>query len=161
MTTLRYDFDATLRPNRSLSRDGFRILMGLIAGLCLIPGTIFFLAGAWPIVGFLGLDIALIYLAFRLSYRQARAHENVTLNKDELRIEKVDLKGRSKAWSFEPYWARVEMEDPPEHDSPLAITSHGWRLVFGMFLSPDERLDFAKALDRALHHVKTRTAKTP
>ncbi len=161
MTTVRPIFDATLRPNRSLSREGFRLLMIAFSVLCLIPGTIFFLAGAWPIVGFLGLDIALIYLAFCFSYRQARAHENVVLHDNELRVEKVDLHGRARSWSFEPYWARVEMDDPPEHDSPLAITSHGRRLVFGAFLSPEERLEFAKALGNALYKVKANLSHQP
>ena len=147
-------FDATLHPHRSLSRKGFIILMAAISAVSFITGMLFFTIGAWPIPGFLGLDVALIYVAFKLNYQAARAHETVQLSDSELRISKVDARGRASSWCFEPYWVHVEMDDPPAPESQLVVASHGRRLVFGTCLSPEERADFAKALRAALAELK-------
>ena len=59
--------------------------MALVGGFSFIGGMFFFLLGAWPVVGFLGLDVALVYWAFRANYRAAAAFEEVTVTPSELR----------------------------------------------------------------------------
>ncbi len=143
-------FDAVLHPHRSLSPLGFFILMAVIGGVAFGAGIAFLLMGAWPVFGFLGLDVLLVYIAFRLSYRAARLYETVRLTENELKVQRVNPSGRIKTWTFQPFWLRVEMDDPPRHDSQLVLTSHGRNLVIGAFLTPEERLDLAKALRAAL-----------
>ncbi len=147
-------FRAVLHPNRSLSPRGFRLLMIAAGGLSLALGIGFFLAGAWPIVGFLGLDVLLLWLAFRMSYRSGRLYETVELTDSALTVERVEPKGRARRWSFQPAWLRVRMDDPPRHNSQIVISSHGQSLVVGSFLAPEERLDFAKALNGALDRAR-------
>ncbi len=147
-------FDAVLHPHRSLSPRGFGILMACVGAVTLAVGGGFFLIGAWPIFGFLGLDLLLLYVAFRLNYRSARMYEHVRLTPAELTVQRVEFDGRSRAWRFQPYWLRVTMDDPPEHDSQVMLSSHGRRIVVGSFLSPEERLDFAKALGAALDRAR-------
>ena len=122
-------FDAMLTPHRSLNRRGFIILMSLVAGVSFIAGMAFLLMGAWPVFGFFGLDVALIYLAFRLNYRAARAHETVQLSANELRVRSVSARGEVRGWSFQPYWVRVSCETGPEgvpdEDSQVVLASHG------------------------------------
>jgi len=112
--------------------------------------------GAWPVTGFFGLDVLLIYLAFRINYRRARMFETVSLTPDALTVERVNHRGRRQTWRFQPYWLRVSMDDPPQHDSALILSSHGRSLVIGAFLSPEERLDFARALRHALDRLRGR-----
>ena len=57
-------------------------------------------------------------------------------------------------WRFEPYWVRVHMDDPPRRDSLLTLASHGRRLAIGLFLTPEERLDVARALQSALRRYR-------
>jgi uncharacterized membrane protein len=143
-------FDAILTPHRSLSKRGFALLM---AGVCLVSFTAglgFFLIGAWPVVGFMGLDVLLIYGAFKLNFRAARLYETVTLTRDDLTVRRVSPRGDSQIWRFQPAWLRVRMDDPPLHDSQLTLRSHGRRLAIGTFLTPEERLDLAKTLRAAL-----------
>jgi uncharacterized membrane protein len=144
-------FDAVLHPHRSLSPFGFVILMTCVGLVSFTAGIVFLLAGAWPVFGFFGLDAALIYIAFRMSYRSGQLHETVRLTRTALTVRRVSPSGAVKSWTFEPYWLRVEMDDPPEHHSQLRLTSHGRALVIGSFLSPAERLDLARALGTALH----------
>ena len=69
-------FSAIITPHRSLSGKGFLAVMALVGSLSFIGGMFFFLMGAWPVVGFLGLDVALVYWAFRANYRAAAAFEH-------------------------------------------------------------------------------------
>jgi uncharacterized membrane protein len=147
-------FDAVLHPHRSLSPRGFGILMGCVGALTFGLGLGFWAIGAWPVFGLLGLDLVLLWVAFRISYRSARLYERVRLTPAELTVQRVEPDGKARAWRFQPYWLRVTMDDPPEHDSQVMLSSHGRRLVVGSFLSPEERLDFAKALGAALERAR-------
>jgi len=76
-------FSAVLLPHRSLGRKGFIILMGVISLVSFITGIAFYMQGAWPVLGFFGLDVLLIYGAFRLNYRAARLRETIELTQSE------------------------------------------------------------------------------
>ncbi|MBP5859108.1 DUF2244 domain-containing protein [Marivibrio halodurans] len=143
--------DATLSPHRSLSPEGFLALMVAIAGCGFLIGFAFFLAGAWPVAGFCGLEILLVYIAFKLNYRESRRREHLRLTRPGgLRIERVAPDGAIRSETIEPTWLRVEIADPPRPDSPLRLTSHGRTTVIGGFLGAAERVEFAHALRRAL-----------
>ncbi len=143
-------FHAVLYPHRSLSRAGFLIVMGIMAGVSLIIGTVFLLMGAWPVFGFYGLDVLLVYLAFRWNYRQGRLREIIRLNDTELEIIRVLPGGRQQRFVFVPYWVRIELDDPPDHDSYIHLRSHGQDTIIGAFLTPEERTDLVSALRAAL-----------
>src|SRR6266576_2616590 len=107
-------FSAVLTPHRSLSRKGFLALMLVAGGISLVTGTTFLLAGAWPVFGFCGLDVLLLYWALRLNYRHAEAYEQVTVTCSELRVRKVSHLGRVRKWVLNPLWVKldkIEIED--------------------------------------------------
>jgi len=147
-------FDVILTPHRSLGNVGFRVVMGILIFMSLVGGVGFAMLGAWPVFAYFGLDIILIYVAFRASYRSGRLHEIVRLTSSELLIERVQPSGKRQSWRFQPYWLRVEMDDPPEHESALKIWSHGRSLIVGAFLTPEERLELAEALREALDRAR-------
>jgi uncharacterized membrane protein len=146
-------FFATLTPHRSLGPRGFFILMALISSISFIAGVIFFAVGAWPVVGFFGLDVLLIYGAFKLNYHAGMQHEIIKINGEQLEITRVSPSGRSKKWHFNRYWVRVEHFLDPEEEyenQPLILTSHGRTLEIGSFLSNDEKHEFSGVLRDAL-----------
>ncbi|WP_372003010.1 DUF2244 domain-containing protein [Tistrella mobilis] len=153
-------FDALLTPHRSLPPSGFRWVMFGIAGVLAPMGIYFMTLGAWPVFGFCGLEILLIWLGFRASYISGRAFERLHLTHERLRVEQTDHRGRTRAHDFQPYWLRVELVEPDagEEDGfgprELALTSHGRRLIIGHFLTPEERRDLARALETALHRAR-------
>ncbi len=147
-------FDAVLRPNRSLGARGFLLLMAAIAAFSFIAGIVFISAGAWPVFGFLGLDVLLIYVAFRASYRSGRLEERVRLTDEALEVRRIDAYGRAQLWRVPPTWLKVEIENPDEHDCRVRLRSHGRSCVVGAFLAPDERKDLAAALSDALRRQK-------
>ncbi len=151
----RYLFDAVLIPQRSLSPLGFWLLMLAVVGIAFAGGIGFLRAGAWPVIGFVALDMALVYWAFRASYRSGRLYESVRLNEDALWVERVSPSGRVRSWRFQPYWLKVEMEDSPAHGRRLTLRSHGNALEIGAFLSPAERLEVAEGLRAALARLQS------
>ena len=147
-------FSATLMPHRSLSRFGFTLLMGFFAAVSLAIGIAFLMIGAWPVIGFCGLDVALVWLAFRLNYRSGLLREHLDLSEGLLTVRRILPSGRVREWRFQPYWLRVEMDDPPRHDSRLTLSSHGRRLTVGDFLTAAERHQVARDLRAALSRLR-------
>ncbi len=143
-------FDAVLHPHRSLPPSGFTLLMVVFGGSSAAVGVAFLIQGAWPVLGFLGLEIGLVYLAFRINYRDAQVYETVRLTERALTVWRITRTHEPQSWSFEPAWVRVSMDDPPQHHSALRVSSHGHSLRIGAFLSPEERLELAHALRGAL-----------
>jgi len=143
-------FDARLTPHRSLSPRGFLILMAVVCAISFAGGLAFYLAGAWPVIGFLGADVALIYIAFKINYRRGRLVEQLHLTPEDLTVRRIWPNGKSRSWHFQPYWLQVVLEDPPRHESPLILRSHGQSLSIGSFLTKEERAEVAAALRQAL-----------
>ncbi len=142
-----------LTPNRSLGHRGFFTLMALIGSISFIAGMVFISVGAWPVVGFFGLDILLIYWAFKQNYRSGMAREIIELDEKTLKITRINPAGRSKNWRFDRYWVRVEHSVDLEEEfdnQPLILTSHGRALEIAGFLSRDEKIEFSKFLRDAL-----------
>ncbi|MDX1540379.1 MAG: DUF2244 domain-containing protein [Geminicoccaceae bacterium] len=144
-------FDAVLYPSRSLPPMGFVLLMTAVVLVSVLVGSGFVLVGAWPVTGFIGLDVVLLYLAFRWNYRQAQRAEFIRLDKEGLVVRKIEPGGRSREWRFEPYWVRVALDRATHGPGRLYLTSHGQWLQIGAFLSAEERVDVADALRAALH----------
>lgn len=148
-------FDAVLTPYRSLPPKAFFLLMSGVALLGFCMGLGFFLIGAWPVIGFMGFEFFLLYLAFRINYRRARNFESLVLTRDNLELQRVDHRGREQRWNFQPYWLQVQLLPANSPDPDLALTSHGRRLVIGSFLAPEERISLAAALNKALAQVRS------
>jgi uncharacterized membrane protein len=144
-------FSALLTPHRSLGPNGFLALMGFIVVVSFIAGLAFLLMGAWPVMGFFGLDAAAIWWAFRVNYRRGAATEEVFVTPSALRVRRVSHVGSVAEWSFNPLWVRLEQETHEEFGiERLALVSRGRRLAIADCLGPDEKASFAKALTGAL-----------
>jgi uncharacterized membrane protein len=142
--------DAVLYPHRSLSPGGFLAVMSAVALISGAIGTGFWWAGAWPVIGFLGVDVALIYLAFRLNYRHGRGYETVRLSREKLEIVRCDPWGRRRRTVMRPGWLSVRLDRRDEHDCRLFVTERGAGIEIGAFLVAEEKRDFAETLRDAL-----------
>lgn len=143
-------FECVLAPHRSLPPAGFHVLMLILGVASLAVGIGFVMAGAWPVVGFFGLDVALVYVAFRFSYRSARRREILRLAGDAFTVERVGVRGDRRVWHFQPFWLRVILIERPDTSNRLLLASHGRSLAIGDFLAPAVRRELAAALREAL-----------
>ncbi|WP_454892373.1 DUF2244 domain-containing protein [Agrobacterium vacciniicorymbosi] len=150
-------FAAELVPHRSLGRKGFRVLLALTGAVCLLYGVFFMVTGAWPIGLFLGLDFLLLYVAFRVNYRAAKAREEVTVSRTNLSIRKFSPAGRMVEHRFNPFWARFRVNRHEEIGIlSMYVSGEGRTTDIGSFLNPDDRESFAKAFRGALATVRQR-----
>ena len=148
-------FSAIITPHRSLSGTGFLVVMALVGGFSFIGGVVFFMIGAWPVVGFLGLDVLLVYWAFRVNYRAAAAFEEVTVTPSELRVRRVSHRGEVSEWTLNPVWTQLARDTHEEFGvKQLFLVTRGRKLPVAGFLSPAERESFAQALSAALIEAK-------
>lgn len=150
-------FEALLTPHRSLSRNGFIVLMCIVTAMTVAHGAVFALSGAWPVAAFFGLDLLLIAGAFGLNYRAGRAREIVSVTRTELSICKVAPSGRSRDYIFNPFWARFRVS---RHDeigiTRMNVSGEGRSTDIGSFLNPEDRESFATAFSGALASVRRR-----
>lgn len=151
-------FRAVLYPHRSLGPKGFLVLMLAIGGVSFVTGMAFLLRGAWPVFGFFGLDVLLVYVAFRLNYRSGRLYETVELTAQMLTITRVHPSGQQESFDFNPYWVRVRLAEDRHGRTELRLASHGREFAFAQFLSDDERRELCNTLSGALAEARTTPA---
>lgn len=148
-------FQALLKPYRSLGRKGFFVLMSALIFCWFTVSAVFFSLGAWPVLGFFGIDITLIYWAFRVNYRAAQAREEILVSKSELHIRQIAASGQIQNYRFNPFWTRFHVDRRPDIGIiAMNIESRGQILKVGSFLNPDDKESFASAFTSALRQAR-------
>src|SRR6266851_5283206 len=148
-------FSALLTPHRSLNRTGFLVLMGFLSAVSFVAGVAFWMMGAWPVLGFFGLDMLAIYWAFRVNFRDAKATEEIRVTPSELRVRRVSHRGHVVEWVLNPLWVRLDQKTHAEFGiEKLYLVSKGRSISIARFLGADEKASFAKALNAALQAAR-------
>ena len=158
---LRPDFDAVLMPHRSLSPRGFVVFMTAVSVVSFLAGIFFYSIGAWPVLGFFGLDVLLIYWAFRLNYRAGRQLEQVSIVGSDLLVSETLLSGRVRTARLNAYWVRVALIPLSQERLRLVLRSHGNEYPIGRYLNDEEKRSFADALSAALHRFRSQSPVLP
>lgn len=145
-------WQATLTPHRSLTRQGFLTVMALVIVVNLVVGGLFTMVGAWPIAGFAGLDVLIVWWAFRANFADARQMERIQVTEHEVVLDRLRANRPLEQQRFVRRWVRVELEEDREREliGRLSLVSGQTRVALGDFLSPDERKTLAHALRSAL-----------
>ncbi len=141
-------FSRVLRPHRSSSDRAVRIVSFFVLFLFIPTGTTFLLMGAWPVFGFMGLEVAALIFALHYNHKVGSAFEAITLSEREFKISKVDHWGKRKQWTFQPQWLQLRFD---ETSKQLIAGTHGKRIIIGKFLTDDEREALCAALKDELH----------
>lgn len=145
-------WQATLTPHRSLTREGFLAVMALVVLVNLVVGGLFMAIGAWPVASFAGLDVLIIWWAFRANFADARKVERISITEHELLFDRIAENHPPERQRLVRRWVRVELEE--DHDRELigrlSLVSGAIRIPVGDFLAPEERKTLAQALRSAL-----------
>ena len=150
----------TIWPHRSLSPKGFGIVMGVLTGFLFLIGLGFFLAGAWPVIGFLGLELLIVWSAFKLNYRAARHRETIHTTTEELMVESQTPAGKQAQKSFPIGWLRVSLspaESPvmsSRDQQKIILSSHGEQTEIGKYLHPAEKAGLSRELDAMIDRAR-------
>jgi len=148
----KIQFSAVLMPNRSLSPKGFLILMVLVGGVSFSVGIYFMWLGAWPVFGFFGLDVLLIYWAFRKNFSDCETRELIEITDRDFVVQRFLPKKPAQKYRLNRHWVRLELAEDKARElvGALTVHSHGKVIEIASFLGPDERKDFYLVLNRAL-----------
>src|SRR5215471_17509698 len=147
--------DTVLKPAPPMSPRALSIVLGIVIAMNAAFAIYFVSRGAWPMMPFMGADIALLAWAFRASTRAARREEHVVLTPSLLNIARKSPEGAVSEVALNPYWVRVRLEEPAGRSSQLTLWSHGKGIRIGAFLPPLERASFAERLKSALYLART------
>lgn len=147
--------DAHIRPNRSLPNIGFYALMAGLIAISFTAGIAFILIGAWPVFGFFGLDVLLVWICFRLNYRDGKRLEIVQVSERDIRVLRRGPSGLTSLYTLPAGWTRVDLHNEDEPDSQLCLTAMGKTLIIGSWLSGHERAELAGVVRDALDKART------
>jgi uncharacterized membrane protein len=150
MPTGQIYLDAVLEPPRSLSPRGFNRVMLVLGLFSFTLGVGFLATGAWPITGFMGLEILALWLVFRISFRKQAARTYVRVTADDVVVRKVDGWGHERRACLASHFARVEFDRAAEGPNALRLATSNKAYPLGEFLTPKERETFARRLGEAL-----------
>jgi uncharacterized membrane protein len=155
-TRARPLFAARLTPHRSMSPRGVKIVCALAAALLFLPGLIFYLLGAWPVVGFMGLDVAALYWAMTFSLRDGKRAEQVTLWADRLELRRIAAKGEERVETYNPFYVRLAVDlDFDERTTAIRLKTPQGEVPVGIFLNPEDKASFARAFAAALKKARS------
>ena len=143
-------YSITLKPYRSLSKIGFILLMVVLCTFCFVTGIMFIKIGAWPVFGFFGLDVFLVYVFFKLSFKSGEEFEVINLTKKKLIIKKYKEKKIIKTYILDANWVKIQIQNPLEHSSKLQISSKNKSIIIGSFLRLDEKIEVLQNIENAL-----------
>ena len=139
-------FTLVARRNNSLSPNGRIAVLGSLFLLSFLISLAFALRGAWLILPFAGLEMFVLFLAFRCIARHAGDFESLSIQGDRVLIERWE-RGEVSRYEFNRYWAQVVLEAPgPGRRAVLALRSHGRQVEFGRHLTEEQRSALAGAI---------------
>jgi uncharacterized membrane protein len=130
------------------------VLLGILALFNGLLAMLFLVMGAWPAPVFIGVDFLAVLLAFHFSYRQARRRERVQVSADEVRVVHEVGAQKRTVWRSPTAFTRVEVEAKGQPELRITLALSRRRLVVAGQVSPQERADFADALEAAIRSAR-------
>lgn len=141
------EFSVVSRRNTGLARRERWTAFGLAAAASFTVAAAFALAGAWPVLPYSALEIALLGVAFVWVERRAGEWERVTVAGDRVIVEWA-AHGRLDRREFNRWWLRVELDEARAREPQVLLRYAGEAMDFGSALPPARRVEVARALKR-------------
>jgi uncharacterized membrane protein len=143
-------FHLVARRNDSMSPRSRRLFLVSILFVSLSVAVFWSVQGAWYILPFALVEMAVLFAAFKIVEWHAGDYESVSIEGDRVVVERHD-RGRTTRHSFDRYWAQVIVShEGPGGRCDLKMRSHGREVRFGEFLTDQQRLQVADELRRRL-----------
>ncbi len=107
--------------------------------------------GAWPVMPFTGLEMAVLYAAFRYVDRHASDYEIIEIRGDRVRIE-TRVGSQVQSVEFNRHWAQL-VTNSGSGEPRLAFRSHGREVEFGRHLTSRDRERVAREIRQQLRRA--------
>ena len=128
----------TLSPNSSLTGIYRIIFLASISFVCVGIATVFYFFGAYLILPFAGIEIAILLIAFYLSFKWSSRKELIYISQEVVKIEK----GTHKAeylWEEFRTFTSFQIEKDANKSLRLSFRSKGDDVIVGDFLNEDDK----------------------
>lgn len=129
----------SLSPNSSLVGISRIIFLGGIAFVCLSIAIAFYFFGAYLILPFAGIEIAILFTAFYLSFKWSSRKEKIYLTKEIVRIEKGITKADYSWEEFRTFTSFHIQKNSNDKSIRLSFRSKGKDVYIGDFLNEDDK----------------------
>jgi len=144
------EFLLVARRNNSLSATGGALVLGSLVLISLAISLAFAYFGAWLVLPFTGVEMGVLWLAFRHVQRHAADFESLAIKGDRVLVERWD-RGKMSRFELNRYWAQVVLRRGVRPGrSVLALRSHGREVEFGRHLTEEQRYAVARTLKQQL-----------
>ncbi|MBV8912589.1 MAG: DUF2244 domain-containing protein [Acetobacteraceae bacterium] len=157
----RTSFEALIVPHRSLSRAGLRWVVASLLVLSLVISIALWWLGAWPVIGFIGLEALLAIWLVHRNATGAKASELLLLSDSGLLVVRTDPSGRRSERRLDGCWLRARLEEQPGRPLALMLQNRGERLEVGAALGEIEKRQLAAALQEAIHRQRNPVFDNP
>lgn len=147
-------FDATLTPNTALSPRAFLIIMSLVGAMSFIGGMVFLSMGAFPVLGWFGLDALAIWYAFRKNFQNLEEVTTVRVTAEAIELHHERPGHEPKDVRLPTAFTRLSLAHPPRKPSELRLSHGQTAYVIGRFLAPHERRSLYNAIESAMARAK-------
>jgi uncharacterized membrane protein len=131
-------------PNRSLGAEARQWALGAIAATTLGVAAGATALGAWPVMPFAGLEVALLAFAFRVLGRHDADFERLEIGPHEVRVEAREAQCVTRFVAHLP-WARVVLRERGARCT-LGLAYAGRTVPLGRMLSDEGRRELAEKL---------------
>ena len=135
-----------LEPSKSLRPEGANLVLVVFGSFGFVISACFMVFGAWPVFGFMALDVLLIYIAFQAQYRRSDRGQEITISNDKIEIKYFKRGVCVRTILLNKYWAKLEHFNAFNRQSKLMFSSHGKFSEIGEFLSFKEKQKLAADL---------------
>ena len=110
--------------------------------------------GCLACVWLLGLDVALLYYAFKINYKSGEIFETLKIEKETFLITRNFPSGKQQSWNLEPYWASVELNSQKRNEENLILKSKDKVVLVGSFLNYDDKRKLFDRIQEAINLYK-------
>ena len=104
--------------------------------------------------GFIGLDVALLYYAFKINYKSGEIFETLKIEKETFLITRNFPSGKQQSWNLEPYWASVELNSQKRNEENLILKSKDKVVLVGSFLNYNDKRKLFDRIQEAINLYK-------
>jgi len=147
--------EASLTPSVASKLSTVRWILSLFGCVCVFVGVTFALIGAQPVLGFMGIEIILLFAVYRFCVRNSRLAEQIILSGRSLLFRRIDRYGNVSITNLEPLWLRVEIGRARGVLRHIVLASKGRTYNVGVFLTPEEKVVLFNTLQRGLKKLRT------
>ena len=147
--------EAYLSPSVAIKLSAVRWILSLFGCVCVLVGVTFALIGAQPVLGFMGIEIVLLFAVYQFCVRNSRMAEQIILSGQSLLFRRIDRYGNISITNLEPLWLRIEIGGAKGVFRHIVLASKGRTYNVGVFLTPEEKVVLLNTLQRALMKLRT------